>query len=101
MTPGYTLSRAAATDLASIYRYTRREFGKLQAERYLAALVSALDLIADHPLIGAEKHEFTPTARMHPHDHHVILYRIETGRPHIVRIVAGRQRWQTLLSGQA
>lgn len=97
MTAGYRLSKAAKKDLADIYRYTREKFGKAQSETYLAGLRLALDVVAEYPLIGPEQTEFNPSIRMHPHEQHVILYVADAELPLIVRIVAGRQRWQLLL----
>jgi len=96
---GYNLSQAAQTDLADIYAYTRETFGAAQAERYVAGLKSALDAIGQHPLIGSEKSEFSLAVRVLPHERHIILYITEKERPLIIRIVAGRQRWQLLFHG--
>jgi toxin ParE1/3/4 len=98
---GCTLSRAADADLGDIYGYTRREFGKHQAERYLLGLLAAFDLIARHPMIGVEIRGARRNVRMYPHDRHVILYEIEEAGPFVIHIVAGKQRWQALLSDPA
>lgn len=46
MTPGYLLTRAAEADLRDIVRYTRRQWGDVQARRYLETLQTGAAALA-------------------------------------------------------
>jgi toxin ParE1/3/4 len=72
--PGYTLSRKAESDLKDIYKYTYREYGEEQADRYLSALEEAFILLSETPLICRKREEFVPPVRIHPCKKHLIIY---------------------------
>jgi toxin ParE1/3/4 len=46
----YRLSPAAERDLEGIWKYTRREWGLGQAERYVDLLSAAFQVLADLPM---------------------------------------------------
>ncbi len=79
----------AESDLKSIYRYTYRNFGEVQAGKYLLELDAVFELIADYPGIGrpykGQTHQFV-------HGKHIILYRQERDGVVIGRIVHAARR---------
>jgi plasmid stabilization system protein ParE len=46
------LSKQADRDLMDIYKYSFREFGEAQAERYYSSLWECFEFLAGHPHIG-------------------------------------------------
>lgn len=90
----YRLSRKAAADLRTIYGEGIRLFGMDQADRYMARLEQAFDLLGDSPYIARERTELSPPARVHPVASHVILYIVgEDGIVLIVRVRHSREDW--------
>jgi toxin ParE1/3/4 len=93
----YRTTAQADQDIIDIYLWGWREFGQPQAERYHAGLAAALDLIADNPRIARERHEFTPTVRLHPYQSHMIVYLLDDMGVLVVRVLNGRQDWESCL----
>ncbi len=79
-------SKKAENDLEGIYRYGFINHGEQQAEKYMASLKDKCQILADHPYIYRERHEFNPPVRLHHHEHHLIIYTIEHDHVLIVRI---------------
>ena len=50
----YKLSRQARAAVKDIIRYTDKNFGKPQTERYLDGLYYSFDLLTDDPEMGRE-----------------------------------------------
>lgn len=91
------ISRAARDDLRILFWRGMDMFGPAQADLYVEGLLETLDRIADFPRMGVPRPEFGPTARVHAHRSHVILYRIEdSGDVFIQRIRHGHEDWQAL-----
>lgn len=93
----YRTTAQADQDIIDIYLWGCREFGQPQAERYHAGLAAALDLIADNPRIARERHEFTPAVRLHPYQSHMIVYLLDDIGVLVVRVLHGRQDWESCL----
>jgi len=93
----YRTTAQADQDIIDIYLWGCREFGQPQAERYHAGLAAALDLIADNPRIARERHEFTPAGRLHPYQSHMIVYLLDDMGVLVVRVLHGRQDWESCL----
>ena len=76
-------------DLRDIYRYTRRQFGRPQALKYLNELESVFGLISEQPRIARV---YKGQIRQFVHNRHIVLYCIETDSVLIVQILHGAQR---------
>lgn len=70
-------------------------FGPAQADRYIDGLLETLDLIAEFPEMSRLRTEIDPPMRVHPHQSHAIIYKIdERGDVLIVRIRHALEDWQ-------
>ncbi|MGF1276577.1 type II toxin-antitoxin system RelE/ParE family toxin [Acetobacter pasteurianus] len=94
--PSCRKTRLAEDDIVNIYKQGVRDFGPRQAEIYHAELADAFDLIASHPQLAPERHEFDPPIRLHRHRAHHILYLIDAGVL-IVRVLPRLRRWEQLM----
>ena len=84
-------------DMEKIWKHTAANWSVDQANNYVAALTSTFDLLALSPLMARERREFVPPVRIHPHQSHVIIYRLSDGYLDIVRVVHKKQNWAPLL----
>jgi|APTNR8051073442_1049403.scaffolds.fasta_scaffold00291_33 toxin ParE1/3/4 len=91
------LSPEAERDLENIWLYTVAMWSIDQAENYIGDITSTFDLLSLSPLIARERIEFTPPVRVHRHQSHVIIYRVNGDFIDIVRVVHMKQNWSTLL----
>lgn len=91
----YRLRRAAADDLAAIFRASVERFGRAQADSYLDGLYEMFDLLAAFPQAARLRDELDPPVRAHPHKSHIIIYEIEVDHIAILRIRHGHEDWQT------
>lgn len=73
--PEFRLSRLAIADLQSISRYTLRQWGLGQAERYIDDLEHVLRQLAANPALGRACEEIRKGYRRMEHGRHVIFYR--------------------------
>ncbi|WP_264319382.1 type II toxin-antitoxin system RelE/ParE family toxin [Rhizobium terrae] len=55
-------------------------------------------MLADNPRMARERRELKPPMRLHPHQAHVIAYTIREHDILIVRVLHGRQDWQSLFA---
>jgi toxin ParE1/3/4 len=94
--PLYRLTRQAAADLRDIYRYTRRRWGKAQAERYASQLQQCCTMLATRPHAGRKREELQPPdLHSFVQGSHVIFYQPQPYGVLIVRILHRTQdvRW--------
>jgi toxin ParE1/3/4 len=90
--PLYRLTRQAAADLRGIYRYTRRRWGKAQAERYASQLQQYCTMLATRPHAGRKREELQPPdLHSFVQGSHVIFYQPQPYGVLIVRILHGTQ----------
>lgn len=94
----YRTTVEADRDIIEIYGLGAERFGTSQAERYAESLFAAFDLLAENPRIARERTELVPSVRLHPHGAHMIAYTIGENDILIVRVLHGRQDWQSLFS---
>ncbi len=83
----YKLSNLAADDFGSIYEYTWREFGALQADKYTRQLEKFLQLLAKSPMSGRDYSAVLENTRRHDHGQHAIFYRPTEYGIFIIRIL--------------
>ena len=97
----YRLSPRAFEDLEDIWQYGAENWSAEQADRYVAGLATAFQMIAEMPGLARERQEFQPPVRMHPHGSHLIVYTAsdEPGRDDVVilRLLGGHQDWRVIL----
>ena len=55
--PSYRKTRRADEDMKEIYRYTRRMWGRAQAELYIRGLEQRFRVLADSPLAGIARED--------------------------------------------
>ncbi len=87
----FRLSRDAANDLKEIYRYSFRQFGEAQADRYFAALDDCFALICQHPRLGRDYGRVKPDVRRHEHLRHSIYYRVAEDHVLILRVLGSER----------
>jgi toxin ParE1/3/4 len=98
--PSYRKTRRADEDLQEIYRYTRRTWGRAQAERYIRGLEQRFTALADNPLTGISREDLRPAGlRSVVHGSHVVFYQPQPYGVLIVRVLRGRQDVRTYLGG--
>jgi toxin ParE1/3/4 len=98
--PSYQKTRRADQDLQEIYRYTRRTWGRAQAERYLRGLVQRFAALVDNPLMGIAREDLRPEGlRSVVHGDHVVFYQPQSYGVLIVRVLHGRQDVREHLGG--
>ena len=86
----FCLSRRAESDLQDIGEYTLREWGDLQAARYLGELEACCQMLADNPALGRACDRVRPGLRRHEHGKHVVFYRLERNGVLVSRILHQR-----------
>ena len=91
--PTYQLTRQAAADLKDIYRYTRRRWGKAQAEQYASRLQQCFTMLAVRPHAGRRREELRPPGLYSfVQSSHVIFYQSQPYGVLIVRSLPGFAR---------
>jgi toxin ParE1/3/4 len=96
--PTYRKTRRADEDLKEIYRYTRRTWGRVQAEHYIRGLAQHFRALADNPLSGIAREDLQPEGlRSIVHGSHVVFYQQQPYGVLIVRVLHGRQDVRTHL----
>jgi len=93
----YRLTNAAADDVAAIFVRGAAEFGLAQAEKYHAGLERIFEFLAANPRAARERDEISPPVRLHPFAVHVVVYRIVGDEVLVVRVLHGRQDWESWL----
>ena len=84
---GYRLRALALQDLEEIWDYTLEQWGAEQAERYLNALFTCFDDLAENPELGKERKVLKQGYRSFPQGRHVIFYMISQTEIEIIGIV--------------
>jgi toxin ParE1/3/4 len=98
--PSYRKTRRADEDLQEIYRYTRRAWGRAQAELYIRGLEQRFIALAENPLTGIAREDLRPEGlRSVVHGSHVVFYQPQPYGVLIVRVLRGRQDVRTYLGG--
>ena len=96
--PSYRKTRRADEDLQEIYRYTRRMWGRAQAELYIRGLEQRFTALAANPLTGISCEDLRPEGlRSVVHGNHVVFYQPQPYGVLIVRVLHGRQDVRTHL----
>lgn len=86
----YRLSPAAERDLEGIWRYTRREWGVEQADRYIDLLSTAFTGLAEAPLSAPACEHIRAGYRRRHVGRHMIYFRMADYGIAIIRILHER-----------
>jgi toxin ParE1/3/4 len=88
---GYVLSPAAQADLGEIWDYSARNWGAEQADRYIFAIRSACEALADGSRRGRAIDDIRPGYRKLAVASHFLFYRITgAGMIDVIRILHQR-----------
>ena len=79
-------SPATRADLKEIGRFSRREFGKAVADKYLFGLDQVFDRLASHPHFGEAQPKLGKGVRRLSHRQHRIFYEVNGEVVLILRI---------------
>jgi toxin ParE1/3/4 len=90
----FRFSTEAELDLADIFEAGEILFGRVQAERYLLALLDSFSTIATQPRMAPQRNVGGVEVRVHPHGSHVILYDIDDLGVLILRVRHAREDWR-------
>ena len=80
----YTLTAAAGADLREVVRYTRRQWGEVQARRYAGRLRSCIQALATGEGAHRDAGVFYPGLRMARCDHHLVYCLPQTDAPVLI-----------------
>jgi toxin ParE1/3/4 len=94
----FRTSPQADEDIANAYVARAIRFGVAQADRYQDGLFTTFQMLADNPLMARERRELTPPVRLHPFQAHMIVYVEDGPGVLIVRVLHGRQDWESALA---
>ncbi len=83
----YVLSPRAKADIDAVWDYTAEHWGDDQAERYIRALMKAIDIVARDPGKARVSDDIRPGYRRYRAGSHVIFFRLVEGQIDIVRIL--------------
>ncbi|MBY5837328.1 type II toxin-antitoxin system RelE/ParE family toxin [Rhizobium leguminosarum] len=94
----YRTTIEADQDIVELYILGADQFGALQSEQYVDDLFDTFELLADNPRMARERRELNPPTRLHPYLAHMIAYTIREEDILIVRVLHGREDWQSLFA---
>jgi len=87
---GLIIAPRAQRDFRSIRLYGLREWGKVRADAYQAALANGFERLRDHPQFGKARDDLETGLRAWPVEHHVLYYRVRAEAIEIARILHER-----------
>ena len=88
----------AERDLLALRAYLEENYGRAAARAVLQRLLAVCGHLQKLPQLGRAHNDIEPGLRFFPCDQTVLLYRIESDRIEIVRVLDGRQDWLRLLT---
>jgi len=89
----FRLTEKAYQDVREIAEYTQDMWGSAQRRKYLDDLNGKFQLLADMPLMAAERKEIDPPIRIFRYESHLIVYLVEDGGILILRIRHHSEDW--------
>lgn len=81
---GYVLTAAAESDLRSIVRYTRKQWGNAQVRHYIATLEQGIASLADGKGVFKDMSALFPGLRMGLYEHHYVFCLPREGAPALI-----------------
>ena len=88
--PAYRLTRKALDDLRSIARYTQKNWGREQRNKYLSKPDESIRMLAHEPHLGRACDKIRQGYRKHHVGRHLIFYRHTSALIEIIRILHER-----------
>ena len=88
--PEYRLSPAAQRDMADIWRYTNKQWGKEQANHYTLSIKTMCAKLAHAPQQGQSCTNIRPGYRRRATEHHMIYFQQTNYGVAIIRILHQR-----------
>ena len=82
----YILSPEAKTDIVNIRKYTTRQWGKVQTEKYTSRLRDRMRWLADNPMLGRSRDKIKEGYRSFNESSHIIFYRVAGSTIEIIGI---------------
>lgn len=86
----YRLTPAAERDLESIWKYTVRQWGFEQADRYIDFLTAAFAELADSPRTAAPCEHIRPGYRRWGVERHMVYFRVTDYGIAVIRVLHER-----------
>lgn len=83
----YKLRQAAKEDLKEIARYTKREWGVKQRDKYLHGINNHFTLLGDNPKLGRTRNEIKTGYYSSDYESHVVFYLIYTDHIEILGVL--------------
>jgi toxin ParE1/3/4 len=93
-------SPEARADLFAVWNYYFAEAGEAVADKIVRALVEKSEMLELHPLSGRSRDALREGIRSVLADSYIIFYRLQNGRPEVVRVLHGRQDLEEIFSKQ-
>ncbi|MDI6624265.1 MAG: type II toxin-antitoxin system RelE/ParE family toxin [Brevundimonas sp.] len=87
------LSETARADIRAIYRQGVEGFGVRRADAYAAALRLAIKRLAEFPESASLREGLDGPVRVLPFRSHIVIYAIDEGGVHILRVRHGHEDW--------
>ncbi len=87
----------AEQDIIDIWQYSFENWGEAQADKYHDQLSDAISLIAENPAIGIACDVVRKGYRKHHINRHLIMYRVNKGTLHIIRILGDSMDYESHL----
>ncbi len=88
----------ARQDLKDIWKYSFKEYGEEQADRYYDELVMGMKSIEENPHIGVACDYIRSEYRQHQINHHFIFYRLSDKKISIIRVLHERMKFKKHMS---
>jgi toxin ParE1/3/4 len=95
----YILSPEAKMDIANIRKYTTRQWGKAQTDKYTLQLRERMRWLADNPMLGRARDEVKEGYRSFNEGSHIIFYRVAGSAIEIIGIPHQNMDIELNLSG--
>lgn len=83
----YILSPTAKTDIINIRKYTTRQWGKAQADKYISQLRERMRWLLGNPRLGSPRDEIKQGYRSFNEGSHTIFYRVSASNIEIIGIL--------------
>lgn len=99
----YKITHSAAGDIDGIKQHTIEQWGENKADEYIADIATAIEMLADNPLIGLHKKEIRKSVKIYgfPHDRHVVYYTIKRHYIVVIGVLGGEMLPKPHLRGRS
>jgi toxin ParE1/3/4 len=87
------IAERARREIEDIYEYGEKHYGDGPTRRYVSRLTEKLNLLAEHPFVGAERREVRPSIRLLIYEAHNVFYDVTVEEVIVQRILYHRVNW--------